>query len=74
MSSLVSEAGEVLYVFPSDPRGTLRAKSFMMRMEPALNKAQEVGEYLVRVAFGTTLLVSITLVYLAIFAILNSKS
>lgn len=70
----VSEAGEVLYVFPSDPRGTLRAKSLMMRMEPALNKAQVVGEYLVRVAFGTALLVSISLVYLAIFAILNSKS
>eukprot|EP00854_Cymbomonas_tetramitiformis_P032153 gene32153-40670_t len=35
----VSEAGEVLYTFPDDVTGTLRNKSFRLRIEPVLQQA-----------------------------------
>ncbi|GJN21213.1 hypothetical protein PR202_gb08674 [Eleusine coracana subsp. coracana] len=70
----VSEEGEVLYVFPKDYRAKLAGKSFRMRVEPALQKAKEIGAYLVRVSFGTALIASIVLVYTTIIAILSSSS
>lgn len=33
----VSNAGDVVYVFPSDPRAALLARSWLLRVEPALN-------------------------------------
>ncbi|TVU29876.1 hypothetical protein EJB05_21467, partial [Eragrostis curvula] len=70
----VSEEGEVLYVFPKDYRSKLAGKSFRMRVEPAVQKAKEVGAYLIRVSFGTALVASIVLVYTTIIAILSSSS
>ncbi|WVZ75159.1 hypothetical protein U9M48_023243 [Paspalum notatum var. saurae] len=70
----VSEEGEVLYVFPKDYRAKLAGKSFRMRVEPLVDKAKEVGAYLVRVSFGTALIASIVLVYTTIIAILSSSS
>ncbi|CAN6278730.1 unnamed protein product [Urochloa humidicola] len=70
----VSEDGEVLYVFPKDYRTKLAGKSFRMRVEPLVDKAKEVGAYLVRVSFGTALIASIVLVYTTIIAILSSSS
>ncbi|XP_062219213.1 uncharacterized protein At5g03900, chloroplastic-like isoform X2 [Phragmites australis] len=70
----VSEEGEVLYVFPKDYRAKLAGKSFRMRAEPLVEKAKEVGAYLVRVSFGTALIASIVLVYTTIIAILSSSS
>nr|CAB3449936.1 unnamed protein product [Digitaria exilis] len=69
----VSEDGEVLYVFPKDYRTKLAGKSFRMKIEPLVDKAKEVGAYLVRVSFGTALIASILLVYTTIIAILSSS-
>ncbi|XP_062223181.1 uncharacterized protein At5g03900, chloroplastic-like isoform X3 [Phragmites australis] len=70
----VSDEGELLYVFPKDYRAKLAGKSFRMRAEPLVEKAKEVGAYLVRVSFGTALIASIVLVYTTIIAILSSSS
>ncbi|KAK3279533.1 hypothetical protein CYMTET_12588 [Cymbomonas tetramitiformis] len=70
----VSEAGEVLYTFPDDVTGTLRNKSFRLRIEPVLQQALEVGSWGLRVSFGLVLIVSIILVFTTIFILLSSKS
>ena len=38
----VSDEGDVLYVFPKDYRARLVGKSFIMRVEPMLEKAKVV--------------------------------
>jgi hypothetical protein len=58
----VSSAGDLLYVFPDAPRAQLAAKSWRLRLAPALAKARETGELAVRVAFGATLIVSLLVV------------
>eukprot|EP00246_Nothoceros_aenigmaticus_P013444 TRINITY_DN4633_c0_g1_i1.p1 TRINITY_DN4633_c0_g1~~TRINITY_DN4633_c0_g1_i1.p1 ORF type:complete len:558 (+),score=88.19 TRINITY_DN4633_c0_g1_i1:373-2046(+) len=68
----VSDEGDVLYCFPKDYRSNLSAKSLKIRLEPAVQKLQEVGSYVVRVTFGTTLLASIVLVYSAIVILISS--
>ncbi|KAK9921263.1 hypothetical protein M0R45_029782 [Rubus argutus] len=66
----VSNEGHVIYVFPKDYRAKLLGKSFVMRVEPLLEKAKAVAEYLARVSFGTALSASIILVFTAIFVAL----
>lgn len=70
----VSDEGDVLYVFPRDYRSKLVAKSFRIRIEPLLEKSKAAAEYLIRVSFGTALIVSIVLVYTTIIALLSSRS
>lgn len=70
----VSSAGDLTYVFPRSTRGILGSKSFKMRMEPLVNGAKNFASYLFRVAFGTSLVASVMIVYTAIFALLSSKS
>ncbi|KAK1276216.1 hypothetical protein QJS04_geneDACA011757 [Acorus gramineus] len=70
----VSDEGDVLYVFPRDYRSKLAAKSFRMKIEPLLEKAKGAIEYLIRVSFGTALIVSIVLVYTTIIALVSSRS
>ncbi|KAJ4705242.1 Iron-sulfur cluster biosynthesis family protein [Melia azedarach] len=70
----VSDEGDVLYVFPKDYRSKLAAKSFMLRVEPFIDKAKAAAEYSIRVLFGTTLIASIVIVFTAIIALLSSKS
>ncbi|XP_062005322.1 uncharacterized protein At5g03900, chloroplastic-like [Rosa rugosa] len=66
----VSDEGDVLYVFPRDYRAKLVGRSFIMRVEPLLEKAKAGAEYLARVSFGTTLFASIILVFAAILVAL----
>jgi hypothetical protein len=70
----VSDEGDVLFCLPRDYRSVLAQKSFRLRAEPYLKKAEEVGSYLVRVSFGTTLLASIVLVYTTIVVLATSSS
>lgn len=70
----VSDEGDVLYVFPRDYRSKLVAKSFRIRIEPLLEKSKAAAEYLIRVSFGTALIVSIVLVYTTIIVLLSSRS
>eukprot|EP00252_Welwitschia_mirabilis_P008304 TRINITY_DN2007_c0_g1_i1.p1 TRINITY_DN2007_c0_g1~~TRINITY_DN2007_c0_g1_i1.p1 ORF type:complete len:522 (-),score=95.22 TRINITY_DN2007_c0_g1_i1:346-1911(-) len=70
----VSDEGDVLYAFPKDYKAKLAAKSLKMKFEPLFDKSKAVAEYLIRVSFGTALLVSIIIVYTAIVAILSGRS
>lgn len=63
----VSDTGELVYVLPNDAGARLAAKSTAIRLEPAIKKAQQVAGYVSRVSFGTALLVSIAVVYAAIY-------
>ncbi len=69
----MSEAGDLLYVYPPGVRAQLAAKSWRVRLAPALRKVGDAAEYIVRVAFGATLLVSIMIVLTAITLLLSAK-
>ncbi|KAI0496860.1 hypothetical protein KFK09_023184 [Dendrobium nobile] len=70
----VSDEGDVLYVFPKDYRSKLAAKSFRLKVEPLLDKLKGASEYVIRVSFGTALIMSIVLVYTTIIALVSSRS
>jgi len=70
----VSSAGDLTYVFPRSARAVLSSKSFKMKLEPLVNGAKGTLSYLFRVAFGTSLVASVMIVYTAIFALMSSKS
>mmetsp|Transcript_15225 Transcript_15225/g.49983 ORF Transcript_15225/g.49983 Transcript_15225/m.49983 type:complete len:513 (+) Transcript_15225:14-1552(+) len=70
----VSKEGELVYDFDSGFRSTLAAKSFRVRLAPALAKAQKAAWYIARVSFGTALVASVLIVYAAIMALLSSRS
>lgn len=46
-SQQVSNEGDVIYVFPKDYRAKLLGKSFVMRVEPLLEKAKVLSNVLV---------------------------
>lgn len=69
----VSSVGDLTYVFPRSSRGILASKSFKMKWEPFLNGTKGVLSYLFRVAFGTSLVASVMIVYTAIFALMASS-
>ncbi|KAK9853908.1 hypothetical protein WJX84_006746 [Apatococcus fuscideae] len=70
----VSEEGDILYVLPPDFKARLRNRSLKLRLEPALQKARAAAAYLTRVSFGTALIASVTLVWVAILAIQSGSS
>jgi uncharacterized membrane protein YgcG len=70
----VSDAGDLLYVYRPGVRAALASKSWRLRPAPALAQAQRTGAFLVRTAFGATLLISIVVVFAAITLLLSSKS
>ncbi|CAH8330303.1 unnamed protein product [Eruca vesicaria subsp. sativa] len=69
----VSDEGDVLYVFPRDYRSKLATKSLRIQIEPFLDKAKGVVDYLTRVSFGTALIASIVIVYTSIILLLSSS-
>ena len=70
----VSDAGDVLYVLPSNFKQVITGKSWLLRAEPFLQKVRDASAYLVRVTFGTALITSVILVWVTIVAILSSGS
>ena len=70
----VSSEGDVLYVFPSNFRSIIRAKSWVLRAQPMLKSVQAGGAYLVRVTFGTALITSVILVWVTILALMSSSN
>jgi hypothetical protein len=58
----VSDAGDLLYVYRPGVRAALASKSWRLRAAPALAQAQRTGAFVVRTAFGATLLISILVV------------
>jgi hypothetical protein len=69
----VSQAGEVVYAFDRDFVGKIRQRSWLQRLRPLWKRTVNVGSYLARVAFGTALVVSALLVWLAVIAITSSR-
>jgi hypothetical protein len=69
----VSTAGEVVYAFDRDFVGKIRQRSWLQRLRPLWKRVVNVGSYVARVAFGTALVVSALLVWLAVIAITSSR-
>ena len=64
----VSAAGDVIYVFPSAYRTTLRTKSWWLRVAPGVDAAVAAAGWAARVAFGGALLASIAIAAAALIA------
>lgn len=69
----VSNTGDIVYALPRDFQSSIRARSWLLRAQPALAKLAAFGQYLVRVTFGTALITSVLLVWVTIMAILTSS-
>ncbi len=69
----VSEQGDVVYNFPRNFRSAIQSKSVWLSALPVLRGISNVGQYLVRVMFGTALVSSIAIVWLAIAVLLSSR-
>ncbi len=63
----VSEAGEIAYEFPKNFRGVLRNKYWQLRFQEIVAKVWQVVFYLIRVSFGIVLMLSIAVIFIAIF-------
>ncbi|MGB7087781.1 MAG: hypothetical protein WBD47_19645 [Phormidesmis sp.] len=70
----VSEAGEIAYEFPKNFRGVLRNKYWQLRLQETLAKIWQVVFYIIRLSFGLMLLLSIALIFIAIFALMVAAS
>ena len=72
----VSDAGDLVYVKPRgmvSVRAALLSKSALLRMEPLAQRAAGIASYLVRVSFGSALVLSVVIVYTSIFVLLTSQ-
>ncbi len=69
----VSASGDVAYCFPRDFRAALVRKSVRVRAVPLLRRAEEVGAFLVRAAFGAALVASAAIVWSAVFVLSSSQ-
>ncbi|EFJ41494.1 hypothetical protein VOLCADRAFT_98565 [Volvox carteri f. nagariensis] len=70
----VSSEGAVVYGFAPDFQSRLRNRSVLIAAAPLLRRTVGVLSYLVRVAFGTALIASVALVWLAIAVLLSSRN
>jgi hypothetical protein len=68
----VSEQGEVVYAFDRDFVSAIRRRSWVQRLRPLWKRAVKGINYLTRVAFGTALVVSAVVVWLAVVALMSS--
>jgi hypothetical protein len=65
----VSNAGEVIYKYPSDFQNILRQKFVWLQVQEWLQRIWKILFYLVRVSFGIVLIASVALILLSIFAL-----
>ncbi|KAG2434871.1 hypothetical protein HYH02_012071 [Chlamydomonas schloesseri] len=70
----VSAAGDLVYAFAPDFRGRLRNRSFVVgTLLPLGRRLGGALSYLSRVAFGTALIASVVVVWLAVMALLRGR-
>lgn len=62
----VAETGDIVYQFPRDFRNVLRNKFLRLRLKAWWDKIWNVLFYLIRISFGTLLILSIVLIFVAI--------
>jgi hypothetical protein len=65
----VTDTGDLVYLFPKNLRGVLRSRSLKLRLQETWQKIWRVLFYIIRISFGTILIASIILIFLAIVAI-----
>ena len=70
----VSEQGDAVYVFPPNFAGIIQSRSTWLKIAPFINRLKRFGGSLVRIGFGVTLVASVALVWLAIFALITASS
>ena len=70
----VSEAGEIAYEFPKNFRGVLRNKYWQLRFQEIAAKIWQVVFYIIRISFGVILMLSIAVIFIAIFALTIAAS
>lgn len=62
-----------MYAFDRDFMSKIRNRSWLQRLRPLWKRTVNVVNYLARVAFGTALIVSALLVWLAVIALMSSR-
>ncbi|MGC9502804.1 hypothetical protein [Baaleninema sp.] len=70
----VAETGDIVYQFPKNLRTVLRNKFFRLRLKAWWDKVWRVLFYLIRISFGTLLILSIVLIFVTIAVILFAAS
>jgi hypothetical protein len=70
----VANTGEIVYLFPRNLRGILRNKDWRLRWQQRWQKVWRVLFYLIRIAFGIALILSILLMFVAIAVIVIGLS
>ncbi len=70
----VAETGDIVYQFPKNFRAVLRNKFWRLRWQAWWEKVWNVLFYLIRISFGTILIVSIVLIFVTIAVILIALS
>eukprot|EP00199_Chlamydomonas_sp_CCMP681_P006225 CAMPEP_0119106186 /NCGR_PEP_ID=MMETSP1180-20130426/3950_1 /TAXON_ID=3052 ORGANISM="Chlamydomonas cf sp, Strain CCMP681" /NCGR_SAMPLE_ID=MMETSP1180 /ASSEMBLY_ACC=CAM_ASM_000741 /LENGTH=214 /DNA_ID=CAMNT_0007091451 /DNA_START=183 /DNA_END=823 /DNA_ORIENTATION=- len=70
----VSDQGDVVYDFPRGFQSTLQQKSLLFKALPVWRATERALSYAVRIAFGTALVASIAIVWLAITVIASSSN
>ena len=70
----VAETGDVAYLFPKNFRAILRQKFWRLRLQESWQKVWRFLFYLIRISFGILLVVSIVIIFAAIFVILTASS
>jgi len=70
----VSQAGEIVYVFPSDAKGALTRASSAAAFREAFNNAKPALFTALRIAFGVALFASIAAIYSALIILSSSGS
>ncbi|MCC5655408.1 hypothetical protein LC608_00030 [Nostoc sp. XA010] len=68
----VADSGDIVYLFPQNFRAILRNKYFRLRLQEWWKKVWSVLFYLIRISFLIFLIVSITLITIAIYIIISS--
>jgi hypothetical protein len=69
----VSNEGEVIYAFDRNFVNKIRNRSWLQRLAPWGKRARSAALYLTRIAFGTALVASVLVVWLAIVALSSSS-
>lgn len=70
---LVADSGDIVYRFPENFRFLLRQRFWRLRLQEWWGRIWPVLFYLIRISFAILLLISIVVIYVAIFALLVSS-
>ena len=70
----VSPAGEILFSFPPRFQSAIESKSLLLKTEAFFATAGALGSYLMRVTYGTALVVSIAIAVTALIVLVTAAS